>query len=157
MLEEKLVKELIERQITITAAESLTAGMFQSTIGNVAGVSNVFEGGFITYSNEVKEKLLGIPSEVIEENGVVSEPTAIWMANQARSIMKKDIGISFTGAAGPDSLEGNPAGTAWIGLAFKTRTTFAKEFHFNGSRNEVRKQCVEAGLSMILDLLNNIE
>ncbi|MBU9788105.1 nicotinamide-nucleotide amidohydrolase family protein [Lentilactobacillus sp. IMAU92037] len=154
-LEQKLVNELIKRHITITAAESLTAGQFQSTLGNVAGVSEIFEGGFVTYSNEVKEQLLNIPSEVIEENGVVSEPTAIWMANQARSIMKKDLGVSFTGVAGPDELESNPAGTVWIGVAYGTQQTFAKEFHFSGERNAIRKASVDAGLQMALDAIHN--
>ncbi|WP_054654916.1 CinA family protein [Lentilactobacillus kisonensis] len=152
---QKLVDELIKRHITITAAESLTAGQFQSTLGDVAGVSEVFEGGFVTYSNQIKEKLLNIPSEVIDENGVVSEPTAIWMANQARSIMGKDLGVSFTGVAGPDSLEGNPVGTVWIGIAYGTQQTFAKEFHFSGERNAIRKASVDAGLQMALDVIHN--
>ncbi|EHO48493.1 competence/damage-inducible protein CinA domain protein [Lentilactobacillus kisonensis F0435] len=152
---QKLVDELIKRHITITAAESLTAGQFQSTLGDVAGVSEVFEGGFVTYSNQIKEKLLNIPSEVIDENGVVSEPTAIWMANQARSIMGKDFGVSFTGVAGPDSLEGNPVGTVWIGIAYGTQQTFAKEFHFSGERNAIRKASVDAGLQMALDVIHN--
>ena len=76
-LEKELVSQLLKKHITITAAESITAGKFQSTLGNVPGVSEVFEGGFVTYSNHVKEQLLNIPNEVIDENGVVSEPTAI--------------------------------------------------------------------------------
>ncbi|GAA2976918.1 nicotinamide-nucleotide amidohydrolase family protein [Lentilactobacillus parakefiri] len=153
-LEETLVNELLSRHITITAAESLTAGEFQSTLGNVPGVSEVFEGGFVTYSNQVKEQLLHIPSQVIDEFGVVSEPTAIWMANQARSIMNKDLGVSFTGVAGPDRLEGDPAGTVWIGIAYSTQHTYAKQFHFKGSRNEVRAAAVKAGLEMVLDMIH---
>lgn len=153
-LEETLVNELLSRHITITAAESLTAGEFQSTLGNVPGVSEVFEGGFVTYSNQVKEQLLHIPSQVIDEFGVVSEPTAIWMANQARSIMNKDLGVSFTGVAGPDRLEGDAAGTVWIGIAYSTQHTYAKQFHFKGSRNEVRAAAVKAGLEMVLDMIH---
>ncbi|CAM3130704.1 CinA family protein [Lentilactobacillus buchneri] len=153
-LEETLVNELLSRHITITAAESLTAGEFQSTLGNVPGVSEVFEGGFVTYSNQVKEQLLQIPSEVIDENGVVSEPTAIWMANQARSIMNKDLGVSFTGVAGPDTLEGDPAGTVWIGIAYGTQYTYAKQFHFTGDRNQIRAAAVKAGLEMALDMIH---
>lgn len=144
-LEQTLVNELLSRHITITAAESLTAGEFQSTLGNVPGVSEVFEGGFVTYSNKVKEQLLHIPSDVIDENGVVSKPTAIWMANQARSIMNKDLAVSFTGVAGPDTLEGNPAGTVWIGVAYGTQQTYAKKFQFKGERNEIRHASVNAG------------
>lgn len=153
-LEQTLVNELLSRHITITAAESLTAGEFQSTLGNVPGVSEVFEGGFVTYSNKVKEQLLHIPSEVIQENGVVSEATAIWMANQARSIMDKDLAVSFTGVAGPDTLEGNPAGTVWIGVAYGTQKTYAKKFQFEGQRNDIRAASVQAGLRMALDMIH---
>ncbi len=154
-LEDVLVRYLLEKNITITAAESLTAGRFQSTLGNVPGVSAVFEGGFVTYSNRVKEALLRIPPEVIDENGVVSEPTAIWMANQARSILDKDLAVSFTGAAGPESLEGHPAGTVWIGVAFGTQTTYAKKFQFSGDRNTIRNASVQAGLEMALSAVKN--
>ncbi|GHP12612.1 hypothetical protein YK48G_00370 [Lentilactobacillus fungorum] len=154
-LEQKLIHELIKQHITITAAESLTAGQFQSTLGNVAGVSEVFEGGFVTYSNQIKEKLLNIPKDVIEQNGVVSEPTAIWMANQARAIMDKDLGVSFTGVAGPDSLEGNPVGTVWIGIAYGSQKTIAKKFQFDGERNAIRAASVQAGLQMALEMINH--
>lgn len=152
-LEKELVSQLLKKHITITAAESITAGKFQSTLGNVPGVSEVFEGGFVTYSNHVKEQLLNIPNEVIDENGVVSEPTAIWMANQSRSIMNKDLAVSFTGAAGPDSLEGNPVGTTWIGIAFGTHQTYAKKFQFKGQRNDIREAAVVAGLKMAIEAI----
>ncbi|WP_283678615.1 nicotinamide-nucleotide amidohydrolase family protein [Lentilactobacillus sp. Marseille-Q4993] len=153
MLAEELVKLLIEKHITITAAESLTAGKFQSTLGDVPGVSEVFEGGFVTYSNKVKEQLLGIPEEVIIEHGVVSEPTAIWMANQAKDILHKDLAVSFTGVAGPDSLEGNEAGVTYIGIAYGMDNTYAKRFEFKGDRNQVRKEAVEAGLQMAIEMI----
>ncbi len=149
-IQERVVNLLIEKNISITAAESLTAGEFQSTLGQVPGVSSVFEGGFVTYSNEVKEQLLGIPKDVIDTFGVVSGETAVWMANQARSILRKDIGISFTGAAGPDSLEGKPAGTVFIGIALPGDKTYSREYHFDGSRNEIRTHCVEQGLKLVL-------
>ena len=149
-IQEQLVQLLIDKNITITAAESLTAGLFQSTIGEVPGVSTIFEGGFVTYSNEVKEQVLGIPKEVIDTYGVVSGPTAVWMASQAKTILQKDIGISFTGAAGPDSLEGKAAGTVYIGIALPNDQVYSREFKFSGSRNEIREECVNQGLKLIL-------
>ncbi|XIF20406.1 MAG: nicotinamide-nucleotide amidohydrolase family protein [Acetilactobacillus jinshanensis] len=89
--------------------------MFQSTLGNVPGISAVFPGGFVTYSNHAKHQLLEIPSIVIDNYGVVSKPVAKWMARQSRRIMGTDLSVSFTGVAGPASLEGQPAGTVWIG------------------------------------------
>lgn len=154
-LEQKLVDQLLKKHLTITAAESLTAGMFQSTLGNIAGVSAVFEGGFVTYSDRVKEQLLQVPHDVIAENSVVSEPTAIWMADQARQIMKKDLAVSFTGVAGPDALEGNPVGTVWIGIAHGTQISYAKKFQFAGERNQIRKAAVEAGLKLALEEVQN--
>lgn len=153
MIAKEVVDQLIKRQITITAAESLTAGQFQSTLAQVPGVSQVFAGGFVTYANQVKEELLQIPTDIIAENGVVSEPTAIWMASQAKTILHKDLGISFTGVAGPDELEGNPAGTVWIGLAYGDSYAKAHKYTFSGDRNSVRDQCVVTGLDLIRELL----
>ncbi|GLB46671.1 hypothetical protein WR164_06500 [Philodulcilactobacillus myokoensis] len=142
-------KKLIQKKISITAAESLTAGMFQSTLGDVPGISNVFYGGFVTYSNHAKHQLLGIPNDVIQNNGVVSEEVAIQMAQRSKRIMNVDAGISFTGVAGPDSLEHHPAGTVWIGIAFKDHHTFAKEYHLTGNRNQIREQCVISAFKLI--------
>ncbi|GAY73755.1 competence/damage-inducible protein CinA [Lentilactobacillus kosonis] len=96
-IQEQLVQMLIDRHITITAAESLTAGLFQSTIGEVAGVSSVFEGGFVTYSNHVKEQVLGIPNDVIDTYGVVSGETAVWMASQAKMICRRILAFRLLG------------------------------------------------------------
>ena len=110
--------KLIQNHLTVTSAESLTCGLFQSTLGRIPGISSVFSGGFVTYSDYIKHRLLSIPSKVIRENGVVSKPTAIWMAKQSQFIMKTDLAISFTGVAGPSPLEGHSSGTVWIGLAY---------------------------------------
>ncbi len=148
-LPNEVVQKLIKRDISITAAESLTAGLFQSTLATIPGVSAIFPGGFVTYANEAKEQLLAIPTNVIETNGVVSEATAIWMAEQARKQMNTDIAVSFTGAAGPDPLEGQPAGTVWIGLAVKDQPTIAQLFHLPGNRNTVRERSVLRAFNLI--------
>ncbi|PWF99573.1 competence/damage-inducible protein A [Levilactobacillus bambusae] len=148
-LEAVVVAGLKDQQLTITAAESLTAGQFQSTLGNVPGVSTVFPGGFVTYSAEAKAALLQIPSEIIEKYGVVSEQTAVWMAKQAKKTLQTDIGISFTGVAGPEELEGQPAGTVWIGIAFKDQTPFGRLIHLAGTRDRIRERSVMAGLDLI--------
>lgn len=139
---------LIEHGKTITAAESLTGGLFQATLTAVPGISGVFPGGFVTYSNEAKSALLGIPAPVINQFGVVSEEVALWMARRAREIMRTDIAVSFTGVAGPGELEGNPAGTAWIGIASE-QGKIAQKYRFNGDRNSVRQQCVLTALRQI--------
>lgn len=146
-----IVVELLKsKHKTITAAESLTAGMFQSTIASVPGASQIFTGGFVTYSNQVKEQLLGIPAEIINQNGVVSAETAIYMADNSSKIMHSNIGVSFTGVAGPDSLEGNPAGTVWLGLAgFGETITKKIQFATTESRNSIREKSVMSALQMI--------
>ena len=124
---------------TITAAESLTAGLFQATLADFSGASNVFNGGFVTYSMEEKSKMLDIPLADLQAHGVVSAFTAEAMAAGARSKTGADIAVSLTGVAGPDSLEGQPAGTVFLGLA----TADSLESHLikiNGrSRSDVRE------------------
>lgn len=144
-----VVGNLIRQNQSITAAESLTAGEFQSTIGNVSGVSAIFPGGFVTYANKTKHQLLGIPEEIISKYGVVSQQVAMAMAANSKRILSTDLAISFTGVAGPDKLEGQAAGTVWIGLAFVNQRTEAWEMHFSGERAAVRKQSVYAGLDII--------
>ena len=148
-LAQVVVAELKKQQLTVTAAESLTAGKFQATLADVPGVSEVFPGGFVTYWNQTKEKLLEIPAEVINNYGVVSSQAAIWMAKRAQKIMQTDLAISFTGVAGPDSLENQPAGTVWIGLCFKDQPAEAKLFHFSKTRANIREKSVLTGLDWI--------
>lgn len=144
-----VVQELIAQKCSITAAESLTAGLFQATLGSVPGVSAVFPGGFVTYAAAVKEQLVQVDSATIAAAGVVSEATAIAMARGAKQQLGTQMAVSFTGAAGPEPLEGHPAGTVWIGIATPDRV-FAREFHLGGGRNEIRVRCVKTALMMIL-------
>ncbi|MGC6770116.1 competence/damage-inducible protein A [Enterococcus sp. LJL51] len=148
-LEATTVKLLTERGKTITAAESLTAGLFQSMIGSVQGASKVLKGGFVTYSEEMKETLLGIPEVLIKEHGVVSEACAAAMAEQARKLTDTDYAVAFTGVAGPDSLEGHPPGTVWIGIAERGGKTTAEKFHFTRDRQYIRYSSAMKGLDLI--------
>ncbi len=144
-----VVEKLKQRGLTVSASESLTGGSFQKAVTDIAGSSQIFPGGFVTYSASAKENLLNIPKEIIIENGVVSEATAKWMAERTRIKMDTDFGISFTGVAGPDTLEGNPAGTVWIGISQRGRQTAAFEYHFYGDRDAVRVRSVLAGFDLI--------
>lgn len=144
-----VVHGLIDRKLTITAAESLTAGEFQSTLGDIAGVSAVFPGGFVTYANEAKHALLDIPNAIIDTEGVVSAATAKRMAEGARRRLDTDLALSFTGVAGPDTLEGQPAGTIWLGLAQRGHDPQAKLVHLTGNRDKIRARTVLLGLDWI--------
>ena len=127
---------------TVTAAESLTAGLFQATLANFAGASNVFSGGFVTYSMEEKSRMLGISLAGLEKHGVVSAFTAEKMAEQARKLTASDYAVSLTGVAGPDSLEGHPAGTVYIGLATTEDVQSIKVNIAGRSRTDVREIAV---------------
>lgn len=135
----RTVLELLKVQNkTITAAESLTAGLFQSQLAEFSGASQVFNGGFTTYSMEAKSQLLGIPKKKLQEYGVISHFTAEAMAQQARQLLKADFGIGLTGVAGPDELEGYPAGTVFIGIATPEGVSSIKVSIGGKSRSDVR-------------------
>ena len=144
-----VVEELKKRQISITAAESLTAGLFQASLADFSGVSAIFKGGFVTYSLEEKAKMLDIPQAELEIHGVVSTYTAEKMAEQAREKTASDIGISLTGVAGPESLEGHPAGTVFIGLSQASGTEVIRVNIGGRSRADVRKIAVMHAFNLV--------
>ena len=144
-----VVEELKKRQKSITAAESLTAGLFQATLADFSGVSAIFNGGFVTYSLEEKSKMLEIAEQELKEHGVVSEFTARKMAEQARLKTQSDYGVSLTGVAGPDSLEGHPAGTVFIGLAHAKGTEVIKANIAGRSRADVRQIAVMHAFNLV--------
>ncbi|MCD2257205.1 competence/damage-inducible protein A [Agrilactobacillus fermenti] len=152
-LQQVVVKELIRRDLSITAAESLTGGLFQSMIAEVPASSQVFAGGFVTYALEEKAKMLGIDAAILHEHGVVSEMTAKLMAEKSRQQVGSQIGVGFTGVAGPDELEGQKVGTVYIGLSFADQPTQVKLFHFPRQRNDIRVSAAMAGFFMIYQQL----
>ena len=144
-----VVEELKKRRKSITAAESLTAGLFQATLADFSGVSAIFNGGFVTYSLEEKSKMLDISEQELKRHGVVSEFTAKKMAEQARLKTQSNYGVSLTGVAGPDSLEGHPAGTVFIGLAHAKDTEVIKVNIAGRSRADVRQIAVMHAFNLV--------
>lgn len=138
---------------SITAAESLTAGLFQSTIAEFHGASSIFAGGFVTYSLGQKASILGISETDLKRHGVVSDFTAKAMAEAAREKVGADFAISLTGVAGPDELEGQPVGTVFIGLASEAGVA-VKKVHIGGrSRSDIRYIAVLHALNMVRQAL----
>ena len=136
----------------LATAESLTGGGIGQTITSVSGASAVFAGGVISYTNEVKHRVLGVPMEDLDTWGPVSAPVAKAMAQGARRVIGADVAVAVTGLAGPDGDEfGHPVGTVFIGYADE-RTAFAREYHFSGDRARVREQTIEAALRLILEM-----
>ena len=135
----------------LATAESLTGGGIGQAITSVSGASAVFAGGIISYTNEVKNKVLGVPVEILDTHGAVSAPVAKAMAEGARWVIGAHAAVAVTGLAGPSGDEfGNPVGTVFIGYADED-TAFAREYHFDGSREEVREQTICAALALILE------
>ncbi|QCJ42102.1 competence/damage-inducible protein A [Bacillus sp. S3] len=146
----ELMEALHNKKLTITAAESLTGGLFQQALTSAAGASSVFKGGVVCYSNEVKQQVLGVKPDTLEIYGAVSEECAKELAENAARLVNSDIGISFTGVAGPDELEGKPVGTVYIGIALKGRPTVVEKLLLGGTREANRNRAVKYGCYFIL-------
>ena len=135
---------------TLVTAESLTGGGIGATLTAVSGSSAVYKGGIISYTNEVKNKVLGVPAEILDSFGAVSAPVAKAMAEGARKLLNADVAVSVTGLAGPGGDEfGNPVGTVFIGYS-DAFTTEVEQFLFSGDREFIRIQTVEAALELVL-------
>jgi PncC family amidohydrolase len=135
-----LFDKCIEKNITVTTAESCTGGMVASSIVSINGSSSIFKSSIVTYSNSMKSKLLKIPPSVLEKNGAVSEQTAYQMALNVLSIMEADVSIAVTGIAGPTggSID-KPVGLVWIAISTKINV-FKKKYLLKGNRLEIRER-----------------
>lgn len=138
---------LINENISIAAAESLTGGMISSEIVSIPGVSSIFKEGIVAYSIDAKINRLNIPRDVIEKFSDVSHQVAELMANNVAKISGARIGISTTGNAGP---AGDPVGLVYIGISIDG-ISYIKELNLNGSRQEIRQETV----NILFDTLYN--
>lgn len=130
-LEATVVRMLSERGLKLATAESCTGGLVANRITDVPGSSAVFTHGFVTYANEAKRDLLGVPQALLDEHGAVSEPVARAMAEGALKVSGADVAVAVTGIAGPDGgSEDKPVGTVWLAWARRNGRTIAlKQFH----------------------------
>ena len=134
---------------TLATAESCTGGMIGAALTAVSGSSKVYKGGVISYTNEVKQKLLNVPGALLEKEGAVSGPVAEAMAQGVRELLGTDYAVSVTGLAGPGGDEyGNPVGTVYIGYADRNKA-YSKACYFTGDREEIRDQAATAVLMML--------
>ena len=153
-LEESVVELLAQKKMTVTTAESCTGGLIAGTLVNVAGASDVLNEGYVTYSNDAKERLVGVKHETLEKYGAVSEQTAREMAEGAAKAAGADAALSATGIAGPGGgTEEKPVGLVYIGCYVNGETT-VKECRFEGSRMENRLHTVETALQLLLRQLS---
>jgi len=154
-LTKTLAQILLSRNWTVSLAESCTGGLVCTTLPALAGSSEWFERGYITYSNEAKTECLDVSAQLIESHGAVSEHVAKAMAEGARINSGSDVAISITGIAGPagGSAE-KPVGTVCFGWATENQT-LTKTMCFDGDRQMVRQQAAEFALTELIALLRS--
>ncbi len=155
-LEEKVVKVLNERKMIMACAESCTGGLIAKRITDVSGSSSVFNCGIVSYSNEIKEKVLGVKSETLKEFGAVSEQTVREMVNGVLSVSGADIAVSVSGIAGPNSDNtSKPVGLIYLAVSDGDKT-IVKELN-NQFTTDIRKQnrlsASDEAFKMILEMI----
>ena len=151
---ENIAVKLKERKMTITFAESCTGGLLAKTFTDIPGVSGVFSGSIVTYSNDMKMRFLGVGEDTLKKFGAVSKYTAAEMANGARHIFAGDIAVSVTGIAGPDGgSREKPVGLVYIGISTQE---FTKTYKMKASDRNGRTGVREAVLSEVCRILEEI-
>lgn len=153
MISEKaaeLIEKLIERGETLAVAESCTGGMLSAKLVNTVGVSQVYLGGVVTYSNQLKRRLLNVNLETMENFGSVSADCAIEMCQGVLDNLASDHAISITGIAGPGgATAAKPVGLVYIAIG-NSETIEAFEFRFYGTRHEIRRQATLKAIELLL-------
>ena len=140
---------LLDKGMTFASAESCTGGNIAHVITLIPGSSEVFRGTAVTYATSMKSKVLGVPAETIEKNGVVSQEVVEGMAVGVRNLMEADFGVATTGVAGPSGgTEENPVGTVWIGVASSSGVV-SKRFNFGKDRENVINRATIAAYEML--------
>lgn len=147
-----LVADLTVRRQSVATAESLTAGLLAATLAGVPGASAVLRGGLVTYVEDTKISLAGVPPQVLDAVGPVAVPTARVLAVGARQRCAATWGVGLTGVAGPEPHGGHPVGTVFLGLAGPVDTA-VKELQLHGSRWEIRLAAVAAALAELRALV----
>lgn len=150
-----LIKLLIEKNMTIGSCESITGGLFASSLAEIPGASKVLKGGLITYQNVCKINLARVEQEIIEQYGSISQECAIAMAQNAKALLDVDICVSFSGNAGPHPIEGKPTGLIFCAIAYQS-TCRAFQFTIRKKRNEIRREIVSIMSEKCLEVIQEI-
>ena len=154
---EILFHNCLEKKLTVTTAESCTGGMIASSIVSVSGSSAIFKSSVITYSNEMKSKILNIPLKSINENGAVSKVIAYTMAYNVLNLINSDISIAVTGIAGPGGGSKNkPVGLVYIGIGTK-QNIVTKRYLFKGNRLKIRQETTLESLKITNKIIENFK
>lgn len=152
---EILFHNCLEKKLTVTTAESCTGGMIASSIVSISGSSAIFKSSVVTYSNDMKSRILNIPLKLINENGAVSKIIAYTMASNVLDLMNSDLSIAVTGIAGPDGGSKNkPVGLVHIGIGTK-KNIVTKSYLFKGNRLKVRQETTLEALKLSNEIIQN--
>ncbi len=144
----KLYLNCVKKNLIVTTAESCTGGMISSAIVHINGSSQIFKSSFVTYSNDMKSKLLNISNDLIKKNGAVSEIIAFNMAKNSLKILKANLSIAVTGIAGPTGgTIDKPVGLVWIGVG-TDKKIITNKYQFNGNRLEIRQKTTYEALKL---------
>ena len=151
----QLVALLAESRSMLALAESCTAGLVSDLMARVSGASAVLWGSFVCYTPDAKQRMLGMDSDFLVQNGLVSRQTAREMALHALKVAQVSIAAAVTGIAGPlGDGSGVPVGTVWVAVALAVGGCREKELHFSGTRAEIRMQAAAAVLEELLEALH---
>lgn len=145
---EELGQILTNKNLTISFAESCTGGLASSLITDVPGSSAYLKGSVVSYTNEVKHKVLGVKSETLDKFGAVSKETAKEMAVGVKHLMQTDFGISITGNAGPGASEDKPVGLVYVAVACHRKVEIRK-LQLKGSRTENKQKAVQKAFALL--------
>lgn len=181
VLADRVVARLQEAELTVATAESLTGGLVAAALTSVPGASAVVLGGVVSYALSVKEGLLGVARELLEEQGAVAADTAAAMANGVRRATGAAVGVATTGVAGPEPSEGKPVGTVFVAVSvgppasadsgtagasggFRTAASGGRESRervraltLRGSRDQIRARTVENALELVLEMVSGTD
>lgn len=163
----QVVAALAGAHLTLATAESLTAGLISAGVADVPGASAVLVGGAVTYASDRKSSVLGVDADLLHARGAVDPDVARHMAIGALDVFDADVAVSATGVAGPSGQDGKPVGTVFIAVAGRQRRSAdtrrestgpdvgctVHEFHFTGSRPQIRQQAAEAAWQKIIDFV----
>lgn len=152
-IEQSIINHLKELKLTLASAESLTGGKFIEKIISVPGASEVCKGSIVCYDESVKRDVLGVSEEILTSYGTVSRECALEMSKNVAQKLHSSIGISFTGIAGPNAVEGKPVGTVYVSVFVQDKVHLVEKFELIGDRAGIRHRAVMKGFELIFNLL----
>jgi nicotinamide-nucleotide amidase len=147
-----IIEALIAKKVTLSAIESFTGGGFSNFITSYPGASQVFKGSLIAYTKGAKVNLAKIDPELISRHGMISKEVTLAMALQAKRLFKSDIGVGFSGNAGPTATENKPVGLIYVAIVYKD-LEIVEKIEFNLTRSEIREHSINYTIAKILDII----